>query len=396
MGLKKFLRRRNLYALELGIVLALLAFGLTWWFYPAFINFFSHPPEKLRLKTSLGLAGTVLATVFLCRLVLNLGRGFDGLVENYNNIQALLSSVPPLTELLQAHLAQTSGTTETAALAIMQRLTQLEGQASSLLAAFTADRSPHTADHDKALGLISDSLWHMDQMGNYLMLREQQVSEDATAIQRVIDQVADLKPLTGLIRKVTMQTNLLALNAALEATRAGEAGRGFAVVADEVRTLSKQIETAAARIDEVIAQVSQTVNDQLVSIVSSARLDEEKKGIFSLMSAMKKMSSETQAAVDAIRTTVLEVMEHAQFQDITRQQMEQVQNGLALCGQRLRDVAQRLAGGRMELLDIPTLDEALEALRASYTMWSQHTTHHAVVGGKTADDGGSRPAIELF
>lgn len=396
MGLKKFLRRRNLCALGLGLALPIFAFGLTWWFYPAFINFLSPLPEKLRFKTSMGMAGTVLVTVFLCRLVLNLGRGFDDMVENCTNVQALLSSVPPLTELLQAHLAQTSSTTETAALAIIQLLTRLEAQASSLLAAFTGDRSPHAADHDQALGLISDSLWHMDQMGNYLVLREQQVSEDATAIQRVIDQVADLKPLTGLIRKVTMQTNLLALNAALEAARAGESGRGFAVVADEVRTLSKQIETAAARIDEVIAQVSQTVNDQLVSIVSIARLDEEKKGIFSLMSAMKKMSSETQAAVDAIRTTVLEVMGHAQFQDITRQQMEQVQNGLALCGQRLRDVAQRLAGGRIELLDIPTLDEALEALRASYTMWSQHTTHQAVVGGKTADDGGSRPAIELF
>lgn len=396
MGLKKFLRRRNLYALGLGLALGILAFGLTWWFYPALINFFSQPPGKLRLKTSMGMASTVLVTVFLYRLVLNLGRGFDDMVENCTNVQALLSSVPPLTELLQAHLAQTSSTTETAALAIIQRLTRLEVQASSLLAAFTGDRSPHAADHGQALGLISDSLWHMDQMGNYLVLREQQVSEDATAIQRVIDQVADLKPLTGLIRKVTMQTNLLALNAALEAARAGESGRGFAVVADEVRTLSKQIETAAVRIDEVIAQVSQTVNDQLVSIVSSARLDEEKKGIFSLMSAMKKMSSETQAAVDAIRTTVLEVMEHAQFQDITRQQMEQVQNGLALCGQRLKDVAQRLAGDRIELLDIPTLDEALEALRASYTMWSQHTTHQAVVGGKTADDGGNRPAIELF
>jgi len=50
----------------------------------------------------------------------------------------------------------------------------------------------------------------------------------------------------------------------------------------------------------------------------------------------------------------------------------------------------------MEPLDIEPLDEVLETLRASYTMQSQHTTHHAVVGGESATIENERPAIELF
>jgi methyl-accepting chemotaxis protein len=204
--------------------------------------------------------------------------------------------------------------------------------------------------------------------------------------------VAGLAPLAGLIRKVTIQTNLLALNAAIEAARAGDAGRGFAVVADEVRRLSKQTDIAAAQIEESVSQVTHTVN----KYVSSIRSEDEKEAVMALMSAMSQMSAETQVAVDEMRTNVLDALGHAQFQDITRQAIVVVQSWIAQCGQRLEDASQRLAADPVVPLDIPTMSDTFESLRASYTMQSQHATHQAVVGELSTAEESERPAIELF
>jgi methyl-accepting chemotaxis protein len=108
------------------------------------------------------------------------------------------------------------------------------------------------------------------------------------------------------------------------------------------------------------------------------------------------LTENTHGAVSSIRNAVIDLLEQAQFQDITRQQIEHAQNGLALCGQRMTDVEQDLTGDWMEPLDIESLDEVLETLRASYTMQSQHATHQAVVRGQPTALAHERPAIELF
>jgi len=380
--------------LEIGAILASFTFAIAWVLTPAFISALSNSPEQLRFANATVVAGAVLATVVLSRLVWNFKCAKRNRIsaENNQKIQSLLASVRPYEELLRAHLDQVNATTEAAMMAMMPPLTRLEAQASSLLAAFTEDSSHCAQDHDKSSGTVADSLRRLDQMGSYLVLREQQIAENTAAIENVIAQVATLNSLIDLIRKVSMQTNILALNAAIEAAHAGDAGRGFAVVAEEVRKLSKQTETAAARIDETIGQVSQTVNHY----VSLARAGNEKQSVLSLMTAMKKMSTETQGAVDAIRGNVLDALGHSQFQDITRQEIKQVQNGLAQCGHIMGDVAERLTSSTVESLDIPTLSETFETLRESYTTQAQHAIHVDLLGGPSAEDGGDRPAIELF
>ena len=63
------------------------------------------------------------------------------------------------------------------------------------------------------------------------------------------------------IRSIAQQTNLLALNAAIEAARAGDAGKGFAVVADEINSLSAESSDATGKIDDILQDIIEKVND---------------------------------------------------------------------------------------------------------------------------------------
>lgn len=394
---QRFRKRRHRYALLVGAALALIAFGITFLSYPAFVHFFKDAPEKMGIVMSMCVACAALVSSSLFYLFSCRADSVENriMTENSRSVQAFLCSVLPLSELLRQHLTQTNGVTETAVLSIMQKLTRLEIKAGSLFAAFTGKRSDHVTHNDPSLDTISDSLRHLDETGHYLVQREKQVAKDIEAIQQVIAQVTDLKPLIRLIRKVSFQIKLLSLNAAIEAARAGKAGLGFAVVAQEVQRLSKETEMAAESIEGNITQVSDTVNHQLAGMITSSRQDEHKQVLLSLFSAKKEMADGTRAVVDDIRINVLEVLEHAQFQDITRQQIERVQNGLVLFSERLGEVSELMATAGDEILDIPTLDDVMKTMRASYTMESQHVTHNAVVDG-IADDTDSRPSIELF
>lgn len=63
------------------------------------------------------------------------------------------------------------------------------------------------------------------------------------------DSAQDITNIVSLVSAISQQTNLLALNASIEAARAGEAGKGFAVVAEEVRKLSEETNDAVEKIN---------------------------------------------------------------------------------------------------------------------------------------------------
>jgi len=90
------------------------------------------------------------------------------------------------------------------------------------------------------------------------------------------------------------------------------------------------------------------------------------------------------------------VLGEAQFQDTTRQQIEQVQNGLSMWNDRICEVEQRLGIDVDQPLDIEPLAQMLEKLSSSYTMASQVDAHAAMVGSQKASEADARPAIELF
>lgn len=315
-------------------------------------------------------------------------------LEDRRQLQAFLASVTPLLDVLKAQLDQTNHTTESAVMAIIERLNSLEQKATRLSEAFSERSVSNPKRSKESLSRISESLHHLHSLEELRARRDAQLAGSSEAMRKVTEQVEALSPLVSTIRSITAQTNILALNATIEASRAGEAGRVFSVVAAEVRGLSGQIADTADRIDHGVSAAVNTSHEQLSVLAARSGADHE--AFNTLLDCMRVLALETQNEVEVIRTRVQEVLGHVQFQDITRQQIEQIQKGLSLCAERTSQAARALAGEGPVSITLKPLQDVLETIHATYTMHSQRSTHQATLGGQVTDEGTDLPTIQLF
>ncbi len=159
-------------------------------------------------------------------------------------------------------------------------------------------------------------------------------------IDEMVSQFGAIFNLLADVKGIADQTNLLALNAAIEAARAGDAGRGFAVVADEVRKLSlhsnqlnEQIRTKAEQVRQTVDMVRTTVGnmatkDMAEAVNSRSRVDHLMSDLGKMNDATSKKLASVSDLIADIDTYVYTAIRSLQFEDITRQLVEQVQHHL--------------------------------------------------------------------
>jgi len=270
-----------------------------------------------------------------------------------------------------------------------------------------------TTESNKLLTASEDRIEHnrvlIGTLESYIRQRLTTTLEDKERITHVVKEARSLGTLVDLIKHISGQTNLLALNAAIEAARAGVAGRGFAVVADEVRKLSGETDKAVGQISKGIKTVADSIESQFADKLSHDNSSSESKALegFAIqlddLGKSYKDVTEHEALVMATITDssqklnemFMSALASVQFQDVTRQQIEQVIDAL----NRL-DAHSAMLANRLDQLEDPNfqlqpLSEHLDQIYSNYVMDSQRDTHNSATGSG-ASTTQARPKIELF
>ncbi len=327
-----------------------------------------------------------------------------------NSAASDLGELPALTKLLNQQLHAITEETERSAYGIMERLQAIDGVINELMATVTAgahDAEAMIQSGEKSVGSNVELIANLNQ---YIQERFAESDADRESIAIVVRQAESLSSLVDLIKNISSQTNLLALNAAIEAARVGEVGRGFAVVADEVRKLSGETDHAVSMIQEGIGNVAKTIENQFRNKLEHSNIQQQKEVLVNFSSHLDSMGHNYQRLMkrdeemlaklsntsETLSSMFMEVLANIQFQDVTRQQIEQVQNALTRLDTH---VAQMVGMMRSrDFSNAASIKDHIDQIYEGYVMDKQRDVHasamgDSVTGGGSAD---SMQKIELF
>jgi len=173
----------------------------------------------------------------------------------------------------------------------------------------------------------------------------------------LIERTKQINIIVRSVNDIASQTNLLSLNASIEASRAGNAGKGFSVVAAEIRKLAEKSKSSVGNIKLLVDDIQKSVkatSDTFLNVADSLTNYREKieqssnsltgimddsiqvlvdtiNNLYNLARTYFNDSQSIGQAIENVNNNAEETMnliykliEHMQFQDITRQEIDKV------------------------------------------------------------------------
>lgn len=320
-----------------------------------------------------------------------------------------LPLLPSFVDRLSADLLYTNEITEKKVLEIIEALTAIRSESKSLLTLMEQQEKKTGDLAEKQLLRLEENSRTLRILSAYQEKRLTQLADDSRRIHDALHEVKNLTTLTKLIREITEQTNLLALNAAVVAARAGSAGRSFAVIAREIRKLSQQIEDTTKQIETQISNIVKHIEENLAVIVDIARTEEEKQQIALIMNTLSSMNqaftevsgyfadlfTESHKVMKQVYQDIIDALGNVQFQDVLRQRIGHVMEGLRTMGDYFSSIS--------VVLQQDKLAESLENQRKGFLKeWIEELMlKHPVINHASRDAGSdlpqeNKPNIELF
>lgn len=327
-----------------------------------------------------------------------------------NNAANDLGELPTLTRLLNEQLHAITIVTERSAYGIMERLQAIDEVVNKLMSTVADVAKESEVMIQSGEKSIGTNVGLIENLNRYIQERFTEFDADRESITIVVQQAKSLFTLVEMIKHISSQTNLLALNAAIEAARAGEVGRGFAVVADEVRKLSGETDNAVSKIQEGIGNVAKTIEDQFRDKLEHSNIEQQKEVLESfskhlnsmgsnyhmLMARDEEMLANLSNTSQTLSSMFMEVLASIQFQDVTRQQIEQVQGALSRLDTHVAQMVEMMR--TKDFSNAASIKEHIDQIYEGYVMDNQRDVHATAVGSDARAGGTSAapPKIELF
>ena len=304
-------------------------------------------------------------------------------------------------EVLRAHLTSVGDLTETASVAILDQLLLIETSVSSLVEHIdNSMNSPrYLSDMHEAQSSISEGSLALSSFVDERAVTRLEMSDSLAETGR---NALAIQSLAGDVSRISLQTSMLAINAGIEAARSGSAGLGFNVIAREIRTLADESGRVSAQLKSQISGLSDQVSKSLL-VTFEQRALEEQRSCDMMESAFSRLTGHMTGLFDlqrdmlarvhgdsaAIVGPVMELTGSIQFQDIVRQQLEQVSAALLRASSHIVVVADAAEYGGE--LPATAFSAHLSEVYDGYVMQQQRDTHDGRPSGKS-----TAVMVELF
>lgn len=307
--------------------------------------------------------------------------------------------------VMRGQLGSVTAETEIAAQAILVDLYSVDKRIQEMMAFL--DQS---GGAEKAIDVL-DRLEARTAVNLQLLstFREQRVKDGRENEERLKDvksRVDELYKFVELVRADARLAKMLAFNATIEAARAGDAGVGFAVVAAEVREFSKSSDLAALEIQCGIAGLDQVISQSIQTMLGD-RVESERAGFELITLSTKQIKEDMDRLIgfqrdmlekvnqesQLIAKPIMDLISAIQFQDVTRQQLEQVSGAMGSLTEHT-DLLKTCVEGNEPDGSFETLQTKIEEMFNQYVRAQQRNVHQAAVGGVEQESTAS--LVELF